>query len=257
MGHIAFNLYIEAGGYCPAHCHFCTGYKTYYHVDVDKLRRVISELSEKNLLHRISITGAEPFVCQELDDILDACRGYMVSVNTSSVGLDKHAKLKNISVLSDIHVSRHHYDDKVNDSIFKIKTMTARELSRLNLPISLSCNLMKSYIGDAIEIKRYLEFAVSVGARFVGLVGLMNRTPFCNSEQVDYESIELAVSDGFLFETYRTDQENCKCDNYTYYHDGGKLEFYMRKRERQSPYMGAWVFSNNQLTTGFGGKVLL
>jgi MoaA/NifB/PqqE/SkfB family radical SAM enzyme len=65
-----YNLYIEAGGVCPARCSFCTGYRNKYHVDIDKLQYVISQLSEKNLINRISITGAEPFVYHDLDGIM-------------------------------------------------------------------------------------------------------------------------------------------------------------------------------------------
>ena len=252
-----YNLYIEAGGVCPAKCSFCPGYKNKHCVNNDKLQYVISHLSEKDLINRVSITGAEPFVYEDLDGILDLVRGYEVSINTSSFGLQKVASLKNRSIISDIHVSRHHYDDNMNRNVFGINVLSGKELKELDIPLSLSCNLIKGKIDSADQIKRYLDFAIWVGARFVGFVGLQNRTDKCKELAINYENLKLRVGDGFLFQKMQKNRDSCKCENYLYMNNYGEIEFYMRQVIGHNPDINSFVFSNNELTGGFGKGVIL
>lgn len=112
-----YNLYIEAGGVCPARCSFCTGYRNKYHVDIDKLQYVISQLSEKNLINRISITGAEPFVYHDLDGIMlvlrkrDFANG-TVKINYTRMGepfLNIEAVREAIEKIDSLFPGTHHY----------------------------------------------------------------------------------------------------------------------------------------------------
>ena len=252
-----YNLYIEAGGVCPAKCNFCTGYRNQYHVDTDKLQYVIAQLSEKDLINRVSITGAEPFVYGDLDGILDLVHGYEVSINTSSFGLRRVASLKNRPIISDIHVSRHHYDDGVNRDIFGINVLSGKELIELDIPLSLSCNLMRGKIDSIEHIKKYLDFGISIGARFVGFVGLQNRTDKCKDLFLDYESLRFRVEDGFLFQNMQKNRDNCKCENYLYMNNVGEIDFYIRQVMGANPDINSFVFCNNKLTGGFGKGVIL
>lgn len=247
-----YNLYIEAGGFCPAKCNFCSGYKNHYTVDLNKLKYVIDYLTNLDLINRISITGAEPFAYKGLSGILELTKGHEVSVNTSSVGL------LNINCnVSDIHVSRHHYLDNINNQIFGINTLSGDVLKSLNIPLSLSCNLMKGYIDSEHEIKKYLDFAISVGAKFVGFVGLQNRTKHCEELKIDYERFNFNIMDGFLFRSIQKNRAFCTCENYTYMNKDGEIDFYMRMIRGSNPELNSFVFSNNQLSGGFGKEIIV
>lgn len=246
-----YNLYIEAGGFCPAKCNFCPGYKNHYTVDLNKLKYVIDYLTNLDLINRISITGAEPFAYKGLSGILELTKGHEVSVNTSSVGL------LNINCnVSDIHVSRHHYLDNINNQIFGINTLSGDVLKSLNIPLSLSCNLIKGYIDSEYKIKKYLDFAISIGAKFVGFVGLQNRTKNCEELKIDYEKFQFNIMDGFLFRSIQKNKTFCTCENYTYMNQDGEIDFYMRMIRGSNPELNSFVFSNNQLSGGFGKEII-
>jgi molybdenum cofactor biosynthesis enzyme MoaA len=259
--HISLNFYIEAGTFCPAKCFFCPGYKKHSNVDLLKLEKCFKHLHEANLINRIAITGAEPLFCNELDDILSIIKdhGYHISLNTSSCGMYKFNKLKNVNVLDDIHVSRHHYDDIKNQNIFGVKVCTENQLTEFaqSLPISLSANLLRSYINSTVEVKNYLEHAIAIRAKFVGFVSLMNKTDLCEQERVDFSEFDFSLKDGFLFRASNADKSFCKCENYTYANHSDSIEFYQRAVCGKSTLTKRFVFTDNKLTTGFGGEVLL
>ena len=265
------NFYIYASGFCPAKCSFCPGFSSKEKIDIKKLQAALSELHGKKVINRIAITGGEPFAdLSSLDEILGSIKNicgesYHVSVNTSGVNLQYARNMIYFHVLNDIHISRHSDNDLLNRNIFGIKTPTSKQISEQikfgNNIFSLSCNLLKGHIDDEKRLKQYLDHAIEIGAYQVGFVSLMEKTKLCKDLFVDYNSIvpKLFAKDGFLFETMFKDKESCRCENFTYFNEKGKIPFYMRRSlVGNSDCVKAFVFNqNNNLITNFGKDMVL
>lgn len=266
------NFYIYASGFCPAKCSFCPGFNSKEKIDIGKLKIVLTELHQKQVINRISITGGEPLIdLSSLDLILktisDVCGAetYHVSTNTSGVNLSSLRKIDNFSVLNDIHISRHSENDDDNDKIFGIKTPTLaqikKEISLSPGKFSLSCNLLKGYVDSVGKLKSYLDAAINVGAYQAGFVSLMEKTESCKDLFIDYETItsKLLISDGFLFEYMSKDKTACKCENYSYYNKFGEIPFYLRRiMGCKADCVKAFIFNQeNNLVTNFGKDLVL
>ena len=269
---VKVNLYIYASGFCPAHCPFCSGFTFKQKTDYKKLKEVLSELHNKQVINRISITGGEPLLdLTGLDLILktisDVCGAdaYHISVNTNGINLSSLRKIEYFSTLNDVHISRHSEIDTENDKIFGIKTPSALEIKKetdLGPPIfSLSCNLLKGHIDSANRVKEYLDAAIDLGVYQVGFVSLMQRTSLCRDLFVDYEDItsKLHARDGFLFERMAKDRSSCKCENFSYYNEHGDISFYLRRvLGGEADCVKAFVFNQeNNLVTNFGKNMVL
>lgn len=266
------NLYIYASGFCPAHCSFCPGFSSRQKIDFDKLKSAITELHDKQVINRISITGGEPLTdLKSLDKILqtivDVCgkNHYHISINTSGINLPLLRSLSYFDSINDVHISRHSDNDIDNDLIFGIKTISSSQISKeIELGpriFSLSCNLMKGYIDSPSKLKNYLDYAINLGAYQVGFVSLMNKTSSCEEAFIDYESItsKLYARDGFLFETMAKDNNSCKCENFSYYNDNGTIPFYLRRiLDSKTDCVKSFVFNpKNNLVTNFGKEMVL
>jgi MoaA/NifB/PqqE/SkfB family radical SAM enzyme len=258
---LKYNLYIEASSFCPAKCGFCNYDSKIQEFDVQKLSKVIEYLSSRDLINRISITGGEPLTSSVLYDIVSLCKGYNLSINTSGYNFHKLLALENLNLFSDIHISRHHYNDIVNNTIFGINLLGKEDIKSIiekeKLPISLSCNLMKSYINSSKEIKSYLDQAIDIGVGFVGFVGLMNKNSFCLDQRIDYEDIEFKLSDGFLMQKFNASKDYCKCSNYKYFNQDDEISFYLRSIQKRADFLTGFVFTNNNLIDGFKGEVVI
>lgn len=266
------NLYVYTSGYCSAKCSFCSGFKSRKEIDIDKLKKALVELHDKQVINRISITGGEPLedlysLNLILKTIFDVCeRDYHISINTNGTNLNHLKNIEFFFMLNDVHISRHSKNDMENNQIFGIKTPTFSQIKKeidLNPNIfSLSCNLLSGYVDSVHNMKEYLDDAIKLGVYQVGFVSLMNKTESCDNLFIDYEDItsKLEVSDGFLFEKFLRDKDSCKCENYSYYNDYGEIPFYLRRiLGGEINCVKAFVFdSNSNLITNFGkGLVLL
>lgn len=266
------NLYIYASGFCPARCSFCPGFSSRQKIDIGKLKAVLKELHEKQLINRIGITGGEPLsdllnLDQILETIIDICgaNAHHVSVNTNGLNLAPLRNIDHFSVLNDVHISRHSDNDIENEKIFGIKTPTSlqikKETERGPNIFSLSCNLLSGFIDSASRLQSYLDEAIKVGANQVGFVSLMNKTAACKEQFVDYENIssKLYARNGFLFEEMSKDKTSCKCENFTYYSDNGSIPFYLRRvLGGSADCVRAFIFDqDSNLVTNFGKDMVL
>jgi len=62
--------------------------------------------------------------------------------------------------------------------------------------------------------------------------------------------------DGFLFRSIQKNRAFCTCENYTYMNKDGEIDFYMRMIRGSNPELNSFVFSNNQLSGGFGKEII-
>lgn len=273
-GDFHFNLYIKITDYCNAQCQFCSNQGSIpkpEHLDLNRLELVLRELKSKNLLSRISITGGEPLLYAErLNQILnkvfevipDAC----VTINTNGINFSKIHELDSLSKLEGIHISRHHYDDGINDARFGVKTATLEEISSLYNSVNnrqlirLNCLLIRGFIDNLREVKKYLEEASKIGVFRVGFVSLMPTNSYCKEHYIDFNSIFRDFPIDFLSTGHFYDSDICECCNGIYLGKNGNLvEYYARMTKKlQCDYMRQLVYTpQNDLLVGFGNKKIL
>lgn len=264
------TLYIHINKICNAKCDFCNVHKQNYsrvEFDYNKLSEVLIALIRINKLGRIAITGGETFLdIDVLDNVLfiikQIVENPVVTINTNASMLNKIYQLKNIDVLTEIRISRHHYLDEKNNSIFRTKCASLSDISDAVKTyggiIKLNCNLIKGYIDNTLEISNYLDAISKIGISQVGFVGLMPFNQYCIDHYVDYTKFHFP--DNYLQVYNLQDRNICQCENYLYFPAKTPviMQIYFRQvYELKCNYCRQLSYSyDNKFTEGFGGKVI-
>lgn len=260
------NIYVNLTNACNAECRFCCNEKNRMNImpfDYDKFVDVINEISSKVKIRKLSFTGGEPTLPF---DMLEKCLRFVkekdaetfITVNTNGTNLERLGEL--YQYIDSIALSRHHYDDKKNAEIFQIENVPDIERIR-NFKhkdiLHFSCNLMKSYIGTAGEVVKYLDCAASVGCLDVGFVSLMPINKYCKAEFVDFNSLEFdKQKDVFVTKNWRL-EDKCRCRNYIYITQNADIvEVYARYYVNPNYSSGTLVFDGQNLRKGFNGDII-
>ena len=271
VGEYKFNLYIKITDYCNAKCQFCSNQASTpasENIDLDKLELVLRELDSKGILSRISITGGEPLLYidrlnEVLNKVFEVIPKAFVTINTNGINFDKIKELDTLSRLEGIHISRHHYDDSINDQQFGVKTATLAEIQDLfnstsnKQLIRLNCLLIRGLINNLKEVKNYLEYASQVGVFRVGFVSLMPTNQYCKDNYIDFNNVFQDFDSNFLSTHHFYDSNICECCNGIYLGKNGNLvEYYARMtKELNCDYMRQLVYTpTNELSLGFGKR---
>lgn len=267
------NLYIKVTDVCNAKCEVCSnkGHNSLGNIDLNKLKMVISYLDKKDLLNRIGITGGEPMInVSRLNDVLNAIYevkpNAFVTINTNGFNIKEVANLDNKDKIEGIHVSRHHYLDSINNDFFGIKTATIKDLEFIMKNVDnkkllrLNCLLMKKYIKNLDDVKKYLEFASELDVFRVGFVSLMKINNNSIDNFIDFNDIFNNLPDRMLSTKHLKDLDICECTNGIYLADNGNIiEYYARMtKDLNCEYARQFVYtSDNKLTVGFNKKSLI
>ena len=168
------NLSIILPGTCNARCAFCTWteLKTKSNF-LERVKYVLDTMPEHFV--SISLTGGEPLSSPYLWDVIkliDKSRWERVGLTTNGTFLTEEIIDRLAEKLDYINISRHHYDDTVNASIFRITDLpTKKRLKELcsyakqkGVPISLNCVVAKQLPATIEEIKRFVRFTKAIGA---------------------------------------------------------------------------------------------
>jgi len=228
------NLYVRFYG-CNATCQFCE-----YHSDCskefdeDKLIEIIKELTSKLFIKKLNITGGEPTLNYErFLRVFNICKEHlsdktMIVVNTNGYNFEKLIKEKEIiKRVTNISLSRHHYDDNKNNEILGFQSVSYKTIKKAQKKLkpgvlNLTCNLIKGYIDSTDEVYKYLEFASKIGVDLVGLVSLMKINDYCHDNFIDFNTIDL-ISKRFNLTKQFSYKDCCKCNNYVYIPENLKL----------------------------------
>lgn len=214
------NLYIYIQGACNAYCKFCNIHreKNEPFMDFDALEKTLKELKSKITIPRIGITGGEPFLdLERLDNTITCVRKYFpdanLTVHTNGAFLDKIDQLKGLEHLNEVHISRHHYNDKINDEVFHAHTSNEDDIRRasqiLKDRIYLNCVLVKNYIDNEEEIKKYLEWVLSCNVHYAAFVDLTSLNNYCEEKFVDI--FKMNLSDDFNTYEHLKNIDICSC----------------------------------------------
>lgn len=267
------RLYIKLTDQCFANCKFCANSqsKDFGTIDLEKLAFVISYLKEKDILHGISITGGEPMtnptkLFQVLDLIYKIDEDMEVAISTNGYNCREFKNYDKVNKLESIHISRHHYDDRKNESIFHSKKIATTE-DIIDLEhhlkdkkiININTIIMQSGINSLDEIKKMLTYVGDLGVYKTGFVSLMKCNPYAEREFINFNSIFENLDENFFPGHHFYSKEYCECIDGIYLTEHNKLvEYYARMvKDCNCPYTTQLVYtSDNKLTAGFGKKVL-
>lgn len=270
-GNYKFNLYIKITDYCNASCKFCSNQNSVpkeENIDLNKLEKVLKELNDKNILGRVSITGGEPLLYIDrlnkvLNKVYETIPNALVTINTNGINFNQIKNLESLSKIEGIHISRHHYDDKINDDQFGVKTATVKEIKELlgsvenKRLIRLNCLLIKGQIDNLEEVSKYLDMAGDLGIFRVGFVSLMPTNQYCKDNYIDFNDIFKNMNSKFLSTNHFYDSDICECCNGIYLSKSGNMvEYYARMTKNLNcDYTRQFVYTaSNELSIGFDKK---
>jgi molybdenum cofactor biosynthesis enzyme MoaA len=260
-----FNLYIQITDACNAKCEFCDkpGCKD-NDFDYDKFKYIFKELHNKNLIRFVSITGGEPFLnIEKLNKVIDIIHNinpnFPIGVNTNGYNLNA---IKDLNI-TELHISRHHYNDIENQNVFKVTTPTLEEIKstikQLNTEVVFNCVLQKGLIDNVNDVKKYLDIVSLTGANRVQFISMMPLTKYYNENYVDptliIKGLSDTINDGYLY-----DKDICECFNLMYISSQGiPIEVSIKNNKQHlCSYTRQFVYTaNNNLITGFGGQKII
>ena len=269
----SLRLYIKLTDACNADCLFCANKESrdFGNLDFRKLEFVIRYLLDKKLLHGISITGGEPMMNPDkMNMLLNLIYGIdpnmEVAISTNGYNLRSFLNMEHVNKLESIHISRHHYDDEVNYSIFGSREVASTEdivalqegLDDKRI-ININTLVMKDYIEDLASIRKMLNYVGDVGVYKNGFVSLMKCNQFSKDHFINFNDIFSLLDESFYLGHHFYNGEYCECVDGVYLTDNEKMvEFYARMvKDCSCPYTTQLVYtSDNKVTAGFGKKLL-
>ena len=271
---IRLQLSICPTSFCEAACPFCIAKNTWQKqfADPGKLEECLKRLRDENLVRGVSFTGGEPFTdVKLLNDIINLVyktfgNSIEISVTTNGTNLHRMHEIEMLSYLEALHISRHHYDDRVNAALFGVRVPTKEELSEILHSVSyrdlfvLNCMLLKDYIGTQDDVHKFLDFAIEVGA---GKVAFMACTPvndFAKAQTMDHTAVLRADDPSLLFTRGFQDFDFCRCQDGVYASASGEIiEFYGRSTNAGNcEYCRGFVYgADNHLRVGYDGEIIL
>lgn len=116
-----------------------------------------------------------------------------MSVNTDGLRLKQLFEDDVVENFYSVALSRHHYDDKINNEIFNFKCPSTEEIKQIQEKyhdkdiLHFSCNLIKGYMDNKEDIYKFLEWSSEVDVRSVGFVSLMPVNDYSKEHFVDFK----------------------------------------------------------------------
>ncbi len=220
------NLYLRTKN-CNSRCAFCT-----YHSDAAKWNEkryieVLKELTPKIEIRKIAISGGEPTLYWENFKAMsligqEYCPHAELSLNTDGLRWERLFSDPIYKDFDFIQLSRHHFDDSVNNEIFKTTTPTsemiteAAKIQTHEHQIQFRCNLIQGYIDNKEKVFQYLDWMNSLGVNDVGLVSLMPINDFSKENYIYFHIKELIGHNFLLTKKQERHGGGCECFNYVY-----------------------------------------
>ena len=267
----ALQLTVSPSAFCAAKCPFCIaeGCDQKRFIDLERLRRALIFLKERQMVRGVSFSGGEPMtdftlldeaislVFETLGEKTEVC------VTTNGTNLHRIPQIGKLHLMEAVHISRHHRDDAVNRSLFGIDVPGREALRELFAAVPyqdlfvLNCMLLRGYTGTAEEAHRYLDFAAEIGAYKVSFITGIAVNDFVRSRRVSYDDVLRDDDPSLYFTRKYRDYGWCRCRDGVYCTPEGKLiEFYGRMPgDEPCPYVRGLSFgADNRLRVGYGGE---
>ena len=189
-----------------------------------------------------------------------------VAISTNGYKLRSFLDMEHVNKLESIHISRHHYDDEVNYSIFGSRDVAStQDIIALQEGLddkrilNINTLVMKDYIDDLGEIKKMLNYVGDVKVYKNGFVSLMRCNQFSREHFINFNDIFGHLDESFYLGHHFYSGEYCECVDGVYLTDNQEfVEFYARMvKDCECPCTTQLVYtSDNRVTAGFGKKLL-
>lgn len=173
-----FNLYIDISAACNASCPFCIA-PTVGRKDGPGFfdgAKFALDLTE-SVDGTVQVVGGEPMISRRLPSLLQEIgkrnyRRVVVNTNGSFVSDEIVLAMKSARV-TNINVSRHHHDERLNQEIMKLRpelpnTTFASNVARIvdtEINLRMQCNLIKEYIDSVQKMLDYIDWCVGLGCK--------------------------------------------------------------------------------------------
>lgn len=173
-----FNLYIDISAACNASCPFCIA-PTIGREDGPGFfdgAKFALDLTE-SIIGTIQVVGGEPMISRRLPRLLEEIgkrdyRRTIVNTNGSFVSNEIVSAMKSARV-TNINVSRHHYDELLNQEVMKFRpglpnATLASGIKRIidsGINLRMQCNLIKGYIDSVQKMLGYIDWCVGLGCK--------------------------------------------------------------------------------------------
>lgn len=271
----SIRLYVRMFNSCNGNCKFCLNHKNVStgKIDKEKLGEVIRYLKNKNILNAITLTGGEPMLdYKELNEIINFIfeidPNMRISISTNGTNLKEFLNFDNINKIEAIHISRHHWEDEINNEILGIKTASLDDIKFLQdglknkNVIIVNSVMMKNYIENFENVKQMSNALSNVGIKRIHFVSLIDYNEYCRENYVDiYKVFEEALKErGFYKDCDRYRKDFCECHTYKFITDiGSEINILARiVKSNNSDYIEQLVYTNeNKLITGFDSEDVL
>lgn len=254
------NIYVRLRNNCNAKCKFCEFTSQKENFNLYKFESKLKSISKRIRINKLSFTGGEPTLNT---DLLNECLNYVKYLNKDifTVINTNGFNISNIDFnrVNSIALSRHHYDDKINNEILGFNALSAEQLKRFKRKgiLHLSCNLQKDYIGSEEEVIKYLEFSDSINVTDVGFVSLMKVNDFCKEQHIDFSNLNLNSKYLYNNKTWNN-FGNCKCANYLYAGQSGNIvKAYARYYCNNKEAISQLVYDGEYFREGFNGQIII
>ena len=251
-----FPLFINFTNFCNAKCAFCINQKKDTNVvNVSELKLFLDEYSSK--ISSVSISGGEPLLyLKKLNELFKILKKYdlKVSINTNGFFLERSIKILNKYKLSSIQISIHHYNDEINNSIFKVKTIGFDDLKKIKSKNKyvINCLLIKNYIDSYDEVINYLEQISEIDVAKVNFISMMQVNEFTKDNFIDYRDIISHIDSRFSKIKDSMDGKRCSCSSYLYMAKNNKIIVVFFKHTRDTHHTGrCLLYDYNGLQTGY------
>ena len=264
------DLYIRTK-FCNAKCQFCIYADDAQKYNETKFVQILKELTSKIKVRKVAISGGEPTLYWDNFKNLiyhskEWCPDAELSMNTDGFRLKKLFEDPDYKLFNYIHISRHHWDDKINDKIFKTKTPTGEELKEISSlathdhQIQFRTNLIKGYIDNKDKVFEFLDWSNEIGINTIGLVSLMPVNQYSKDNFIWFHIKEL-IGERFKLTKNWAYKGACECFNYVYMPPEDKfrrpVRVYHKNTYKPSDIIGTLVFDGENLRMGFDGDVII
>ena len=166
-------------------------------------------------------------------------------------------------MFTNIHISRHHYDDVRNSEIFDTETPTAEELkwaqstTENKSQIQLSCNLIKNYIDNKEEMYKYMEWVNSLEINNIGFVSLMPVNKYSMDNYIGFNMKDL-INERFNVTREWSYKDSCECTNYIYIPEDlrNTIRVYHKNTYRPFDINETIIFDGENVKLGYEGEII-
>jgi len=169
------NFSVILPGKCNCRCAFC--FWEYEKSPDDWTRNLIKTVhSLPKEYVRCSISGGEPTLSPVFDGVVDliaSLRDWEAIVLTTNGTMlsDRVGAIRNINHLN---ISRHHHDEKINQGIFKTKSVPGKDelsglftkVNNMGIDVNLNCVLCDQFNGRN-DVEEFISFAKDMGVQSI------------------------------------------------------------------------------------------